>query len=490
MIPREPGQEPLPPQLVAILVAGRAGPTWDRYVPAFRDWQQFATALGFIVLPAKPAEFLRFLAARAESDAGHSQTKMRICAIDAASQLAGVPSPSSDPTIGAFRRGIRRVKHAARGPVRPMFRSEIPAPEMPPDAGPSLPAPDRLSRRGLSAMETARARAAAGRHLMLLSDATARYDDLNEGQLGDVLFEDNRTVIAVFGSKCDRGGAGKPVALPAASEEGSGAYLLADSVRRAMTRLLAAPPEVLGALARNFTAAGRDRLPPGPRALATWPADVQALALRLYAAGIPAHRLPIFGPWLFRDATPALQLAGALTTREFRALAARTVREAGGDAANFGTHSARRGAAAALFHAGVPRPLVTQALRHASARSDEPYILESAKLTAVATAPRMPPPGRSAGAAGAPRGGVPPHRGPPTAVPRLHPAGASQPGGPLAARVAPGVAPLVAAAAAGGWPAQRATAGPGIRAPAHGRGHRGRVPPLVRAPARGGPDRP
>ena len=37
-----------------------------------------------------------------------------------------------------------------------------------------------------------------------------------------------------------------------------------------------------------------------------------------------------------------------------------------------------------LFHAGVPRPLVTQVLLQASARSDEPYILESAKLTAVA----------------------------------------------------------------------------------------------------------
>ena len=53
----------------------------------------------------------------------------------------------------------------------------------------------------------------------------------------------------------------------------------------------------------------------------------------------------------------------------------------------------------ALFHAGVPRPLVTQALRHASARSDEEYILKSAKLTAVATAPRMLPPCRFTGAA-------------------------------------------------------------------------------------------
>ena len=392
LIPREPGQEPLPPQLVAILVAGRAGPTWDRYVPAFRDWQQFATALGFVVLPAKPAEFLRFLATRAESDAGHSQTKMRICAIDAASQLAGVPSPSSDPTIGAFRRGISRVKHADRGPVRPMFRSEIPAPEMPTEAGPRVPAAARHSRRGLSATESARARAAAGRHLFLLSDATARYDDLNEGQLGDVLFEDNRTVIAVFGSKCDRGGAGKPVALPAASEPGSGANLLADSVWRAMTRLLAAPPEVLVMLARSCAAAGRDRLPPGPTR---------------WRRGRRTCRR-----WL-----SASMRRGFLTTREFRALATRTVREAGGDVTNFGAHSTRRGAAVALYHAGVPRPLVTQALRHASARSDETYILESAKLTAVAAAPRMPPPGRSAGAARAPRERPLPHRGRPSATP-------------------------------------------------------------------------
>ena len=136
-----------------------------------------------------------------------------------------------------------------------MFRSEIPAPEMPPEAGPRVPAAERLSRRSLSASESAN-------------------DDLHEVQLGDVLIEDNRTAMAVFGSKCYRGGAGKSVALPAASEPGSGANLLADSVRRAMTRLLAAPPDTLVTLARSFGTAGRDRLPPGPSTMATWPADV------------------------------------------------------------------------------------------------------------------------------------------------------------------------------------------------------------------------
>ena len=43
-----------------------------------------------------------------------------------------------------------------------------------------------------------------------------------------------------FGSKCDGGGAGKPVAMPAASEPGSGAALLVDSVRCATVQLSAA----------------------------------------------------------------------------------------------------------------------------------------------------------------------------------------------------------------------------------------------------------
>ena len=53
-----------------------------------------------------------------------------------------------------------------------------------------------------------RARATVGRHLLGLSDAAARYDDLdNARQLGNVLLEDDRTVIATFGSKCECGSA-------------------------------------------------------------------------------------------------------------------------------------------------------------------------------------------------------------------------------------------------------------------------------------------
>ena len=217
----------------------------------------------------------------------------------------------------------------------------------------------QLSRQGLSPAESARARAAAGRHLVRLSDATAHCDDLNEGQLRDVRFEDERKVRPRRRRQARRPGPPSPAF---------------GAVRQGETA-----PEVLDALARGFAAAGQDRHPPRPAAAPTWSAEVPALAPRLYGVGTQAHRIPIFGQWLSRDVTPSLQPTGVLSTRALRrALATRTLRTAGGVASSFGTHSVRRAAAAALSHAGVPRPLVTQALRHASARPDGSYILESA----------------------------------------------------------------------------------------------------------------
>ena len=133
----------------------------------------------------------------------------------------------------------------------------------------------------------------------------SRYDDLNDGQLGDVLFEDGRTVVAILGSKCDRGGAGKPAALPAAPESGSGAALLVDSARRAKARLLAAAPAVRGHCGRPSPAVspppGRTVILPGRRPLQR---GRQTCGLSPLASTGSA-RFPIFGPWLFRDGTPS-----------------------------------------------------------------------------------------------------------------------------------------------------------------------------------------
>ena len=135
-------------------------------------------------------------------------------------------------------------------------------------------------------------------------------------------------------------------------------------------------------------AAGQGRHPPGPAAVATWPAEVPRLPAPPAAGRHPGAQPPDFRatvPRLSRDVTPSLQLTGVLSVRAFRALADGTTRTASWDATSLGSRSMRREEAAA--HAGLPRPLVPQALRHASARSDATHILESAKLTFVAAAP-------------------------------------------------------------------------------------------------------
>ena len=89
-----------------------------------------------------------------------------------------------------------------------MFCGESPAPETQQELPLGALAAGQLSRQGLSPVASARA---AGRHLLLLLDAMARYDDLNDWQLGDVLFEDKRTVIASFASATAAGQASPPL---------------------------------------------------------------------------------------------------------------------------------------------------------------------------------------------------------------------------------------------------------------------------------------
>ena len=106
LVPRAPGGAPPPPplppaspaSLVATLLAGRACPTWYYYVPALRDWQRSAAANGCAAIPAKSAELLRFLATRTEAYAGSAQTKMRICAINAACWRESPPLRGTPPT--------------------------------------------------------------------------------------------------------------------------------------------------------------------------------------------------------------------------------------------------------------------------------------------------------------------------------------------------------------------------------------------------------
>ena len=228
---------------------------------------------------------------------------------------------------------------------------------MPQELPPGALAVGHLSRQEFLPVASARARAAAGRHLALLSDATARYDELNEGQLGDVLFEDERTVIAIFGSKCGSGGAGKPVAMPAASVPGSGAASLVDSMRCATVQLIAA-------FRRSWRSLPAASPPPGRAVILPGRLPWQRGRRKCGRSPPASSRHPGAHPpddWaavplLSRDVTSSLQLTCVLSTRAFRALADRTIHTAGGDASSFGSRSMLREEAAALFHAGLLGP--------------------------------------------------------------------------------------------------------------------------------------
>ena len=63
----------------------------------------------------------------------------------------------------------------------------------------SLPGPGRAFEPARANLQRAECALVCTVCLGILSGATARYDDLTEGQLGDVPFKDGRTVIAVLG---------------------------------------------------------------------------------------------------------------------------------------------------------------------------------------------------------------------------------------------------------------------------------------------------
>jgi len=265
---------PLPAELVP---AGLAAATWKRYLGSLRAWRDFAETHGDAFLPADPVRFACFLAAAGSRDLGYSQTKSRICAIRALSELAGMPSPHNHPLITGYRRGALRARGAPRrGSSRPIFAHEIPIPSGSPrrasrGGGPGRPLPAR-SRR---------ARDATARHMSLLHDAALRYDDASEGQIGDVLHFHDVLLLYVFGSKTVWTRAGQPAVLPRSAEPSSGCAALLQNVRSGLSRLLALSPATLAAVANNFRSRDDDPVATGPETLATWPADIRTSAARL-----------------------------------------------------------------------------------------------------------------------------------------------------------------------------------------------------------------
>lgn len=380
------------PDFLAEIADVQGASTWDSYAGAIRPWFELATAQGFAALPAEPSRFADWLFAAGRNDRAYAPTKTRCCAINCISRLARTPPPGDDPRVAAVRKLYMRTKTFHRGRATPVLRSEIPriSPGDPPASPPPPVAPRRTGRSGPSPRTHRRQRAATSALMSFLHSGVMRYDDSREGQLGDLSFYPDAVEVGIYGSKTDHRRTGQTAQLPPASDDAggaSGAAALVEVVLHGLRRLTALDPATLAALAARLAAAfPQDQ--PQPSAMATWPEEIQALALPLYQRGFLVHCLPYFGPWLWKPLSADSDLTESLSTRQFARLASQLVAEAGGPATGTGAHSFRRGGASELLHGGLDMATLSLALRHASVASTKPYVFQSALTASTAAAMR------------------------------------------------------------------------------------------------------
>ena len=121
--------------VLGLAARGKSPTTWNRYASTLGRWEEYAAQAGTPFLPANPSHFANFLAEAADGSTSHTQTKQRVCAIDALSMLARVPSPAADSLVRDVRTGLRRTLRGTRGRARPIFSYELP----PASALPPLP---------------------------------------------------------------------------------------------------------------------------------------------------------------------------------------------------------------------------------------------------------------------------------------------------------------------------------------------------------------
>ncbi len=442
--------------VLGLAARGRSPSTWNRYTSTLVRWEEYATRVGTPFLPADPSHFANFLAEAAAGSSGHTQTKQRVCAIAALSALARVPSPATDDLVQDVRAGLRRTLRGTRSRARPIFSYELP----PAGALPPLPdgrggGPRRLSPGGATAPLSVRKRAReqAMRCSAVLEGAALRFDDIREAQIGDAVILPDLVDLSLFGTKTDAKLTGQPAVLPDPADPSSGAFAFLEGIRLGLARLRAVDPTVLAQLAARFRASLPARhIGQGARELASWPADIQALAAPLYEAGLPVHCLPAYGQWQHVRLHGLSDLGEGVDRRVFLALTSHALSAVGVDVAGLGAHSFRRGRAVELFHGQASREAVSEVLRHRSPASTRPYITDAARMASLAvtmsaatsgrsSAAGLRPhePGAAAGAGGPARAPLPEDR---HAAGPLHPRGLGD--GPLLHPHVPHVAHLLA----------------------------------------------
>lgn len=190
-----------------------------------------------------------------------------------------------------------------------------------------------------------------------------------------------------------------------------------------LRRLESLPPAVLRPMGVHLRAAVSPRDPStGPEAMATWPADIQSLALPLYGLGLQVHTLPYHGPWLWEHLHADFDLSRTCSTHQFQRWSRGTLLASGVTIGRFGAHSMRRGSAAELARGAIGDVALARVLRHSTPASSAPYVMaavHSANTAAAMRAASRPGPDPTPRPAGGGRARHAPPGPPPGGYPRL-----------------------------------------------------------------------
>jgi integrase len=178
--------------------ASKADATWRAYKTDWEDWELWATARKLSPLPADPAAICLFLAERS-SRLKIATLEGRLAGISQAHKLAGLPSPTHDPSVKAQMAGIRRrlgVKQAQKAAADlPTLRAML----------------ETIPREGLAGKRD--------RAILLLGFGGAfRRSEITALTFEDLEFRPEGVLVTIRKSKTDQEGVGRIVPIAKAPD--------------------------------------------------------------------------------------------------------------------------------------------------------------------------------------------------------------------------------------------------------------------------------
>ena len=176
--------------------ASKAPNTIRGYQSDWRDFEDWCTHHGALLLPASPQTVALYLSDLAENGAKASTIQRRLASLSQAHQLAGFsPAPTADPLVRTTMQGIRRTLGTAPSQKAPVVTAEL--------------------RRLIAVTPDETLAGYRDRALMLIGFAGGfRRGELVALDVEDIEETEDGLIVQIRRSKTDPEGHGRPVGIP------------------------------------------------------------------------------------------------------------------------------------------------------------------------------------------------------------------------------------------------------------------------------------